>query len=86
MQAVINVFEIGGSSWIGLTDQRLEGVWRWGDGSLALYNNWSPSPNSATTNCGLIGGYQLNPNYKYKWTPGYCETKQYLCFVCETYE
>ena len=86
IQSVLNQYKVESSSWIGLTDQRLEGAWRWGDGSLALFNNWSGMENSDGKNCASIGGYGTPLSYRYKWSPIPCEYKDYWYFVCETYE
>jgi hypothetical protein len=50
---------VSGEPWIGLSDRRIEGVWRWVTGpSPSGFTDWvPPNPNGATNqNCGELNG------------------------------
>ena len=80
----MNLENVTGLVWIGLTDVAEEGRWRWGDNSLAFYNKWgtwSSNENSHGLNCALIVG--IDNTDRYKWEPDACWALRE--FICETY-
>ncbi|XP_070547978.1 C-type mannose receptor 2-like [Ptychodera flava] len=48
----------GGPFWIGLNDAAADGKWRWTDGSMLAYSNWSPGHPSDTDGGGDCALFQ----------------------------
>ncbi|XP_067354722.1 C-type lectin domain family 10 member A-like [Channa argus] len=72
---------LGKSSWIGLTDQQNEGVWKWVDGTVVNRTFWpSPQPDNwlGNENCAQISKQYTAPN---NWNDLSCNSQ--LNFVCE---
>ncbi|XP_072526517.1 C-type lectin domain family 4 member E-like [Salminus brasiliensis] len=56
------VNKLSQESWIGLTDQHTEGVWKWVDGSALTTNFWrAKEPNGQEIENCVITGYQSEP-------------------------
>ena len=75
------------SFWIGLTDQRTEGVWQWADGGMCPYRDWHTGggePNGGTgENCANVWGAEhLSGRDTMSWNDITCEAE--LPYVCAT--
>lgn len=68
-----------GSSWIGYTDEDVEGTWEWTDGSTTTYHNFlKPEPNGGSAfNCAM---FRNGSTYKGSWNDIKCGNA--LAYTC----
>ncbi|XP_017537371.1 CD209 antigen-like protein E [Pygocentrus nattereri] len=79
-QDFIEKFRRGQRSWIGLTDNETEGVWKWVDGSALTTEFWrSGEPNGNRNEDCVITGYASDPVYS--WADFSCNNK--FVWTCE---
>lgn len=72
------------STWIGLSDNITDGIWKWNDGSVWDYSNWAQSgqpDGGSSANCVAI----LNNTSIYganKWDDRMCNSGWHKQFIC----
>ncbi|XP_052762164.1 asialoglycoprotein receptor 2-like [Mya arenaria] len=67
--------------WIGLTDEDIEGVWKWFDtDTVASFTDWQPNDHATADQDCVVMYY----GYDFKWADTWCSRVNLYPPICET--